>query len=46
MGLKPEKNHSYEIGIDFENIKYALSLTAFKSKTNDMIAYRGGSSLW
>ena len=43
MGLKPEKNHSYEIGIDFENIKYALSLTAFKSKTNDMIAYRGGS---
>ena len=42
-GLKPEKNQSYEIGIDFENIKYALSLTAFKSKTNDMIAYRGGN---
>jgi len=42
-GLKAEKNQSYEIGIDFENTKYALSLTAFKSKTNDMIAYRGGS---
>ena len=42
--LDPEESESYEIGMDYENTLYALSLTLFKSKTDNMIAYRSSGS--
>ncbi len=43
-GLEAEKSKSYEVGVDFENNLYALSFTAFKSETDNMIAYRSSGS--
>lgn len=44
INLKPEENESYEIGVDYQNNIYSLSLTLFKSKSDNMIAYRSSGS--